>query len=201
VREDGTLLLFGHGNRAREDEVGVPAQAVPVVYASSDGGASWGMLTEMDLTPRRPLGIMPYPILLDDGRIVAAVRRQYDSYSAYTQVYRSSDGGRSWSFLSRVNDWGAPASLTQLPDGRVVCVYGYRRRPFGIRARVSADRCATWGREIVLRDDGGSWDLGYPRTLLRSDGALVTVYYFNDRADPIQQDGGVRYIAATIWRA
>ncbi len=27
---------------------------------------------------------------------------------------------------------------------------------------------------VVYRDDGGSWDLGCPRTLLRSDGALVT---------------------------
>jgi hypothetical protein len=80
-------------------------------------------------------------------------------------------------------------------------VYGYRRPPFGIRARVSADRGATWGEEIVLRDDGGSGDLGYPRTHLRDDGALVTAYYFNLAGDPIQQNGGVRHIAATIWRA
>ena len=81
-----------------------------------------------------------------------------------------------------------------------MCVYGYRRPPYGLRARISPDRCVTWGEEIVLRDDGGSWDLGYPRTHLRADGSLVTVYYFNLKADPIQREGGVRHIAATLWR-
>ena len=41
--------------------------------------------------------------------------------------------------------------------------------------------------------DAGTWDLGYPRTVQRLDGKIVTAYYFNDR----QQD--LRYIAATIW--
>ena len=41
-------------------------------------------------------------------------------------------------------------------DGRIACVYGYRLPPFGC-ARLSADEGRTWGREIVLRDDGGSW--------------------------------------------
>ena len=52
----------------------------------------------------------------------------------------------------------------------------------------------TWGEEIVLRDDGGSPDLGYPRTVQRPDGTIITVYYFNDRP------GGEAYIAATLWR-
>jgi len=44
-----------------------------------------------------------------------------------------------------------------------------------------------------LRKDGGTWDLGYTRTVQRPDGKLVTVYYFNDSKD------SERYIAATIW--
>jgi hypothetical protein len=38
-----------------------------------------------------------------------------------------------------------------------------------------------------------NWDLGYPRTVQRSDGKIVTVYYFNEAANK------ERYIAATIW--
>jgi hypothetical protein len=53
----------------------------------------------------------------------------------------------------------------------------------------------SWGDEIVLRRDGGSWDLGYPRTVQRLDGKLVTVYYFNTDAK------GERFIGATIWDA
>jgi hypothetical protein len=157
------------------------------------------LIGEVEPFPRLPMAIMPYPLILSDGVILIAVRRQYDGGNAYTQVYASSDGGRTWAFRSRVNDWGAPANLTEMPDGRIVCTYGYRQKPWGIRARVSEDRGHHWGEEIVLRDDGGSGDLGYPRTLLRPDGKLITVYYFNSKDDPIQFEGGVRHIAATIW--
>ena len=39
----------------------------------------------------------------------------------------------------------------------------------------------------------GNHDIGYPRTIQRSDGVIVTAYYYNDKAD------GERYIAATMW--
>jgi len=89
---------------------------------------------------------------------------------------------------------GNPPTLTKLQDGRLCMTYGYRAAPFGIRARLSTDQGKTWGPQIILRDDGGCRDLGYPRTVQRPDGRIVTVYYFNDGAD---QD---RYIAATIWK-
>jgi len=169
------------------------------VLGSTDAGASWGLMGEIDPVPTYPNAIMPYPLIAADGRVLITVRRQYDGSDAYTQVYESVDAGRSFRLLSRVNDWGAPASINQLADGRIVCVYGYRRPPYGIRARVSEDGAATWGEEIVLRDDGGSGDLGYPRTHVRADGTLVSVYYFNEAADAVQLNGGVRHIAATIW--
>lgn len=45
---------------------------------------------------------------------------------------------------------------------------------------------------ILLREGGGSHDIGYARAL--ADGAVVSVYYFNDRPD------GERFIEATIWQ-
>ena len=50
-----------------------------------------------------------------------------------------------------------------------------------------------WGEEIILRNDSDSWDLGYPRTVQRSDGKIVTVYYYKDTSSK------ERYISATIW--
>lgn len=195
IREDGLLLLTIHGSRSEKSK----GFSVPLVFASADGGGSWRLLAEIELTPPRIMGIMPYPLILHDGRILLAVRRQYDMANAYTEVYSSGDGGQIWTFLSRANDWGAPANLTELADGRLVCTYGYRQFPWGIRATVSEDGGRTWGNEIILRDDGGSGDLGYPRTLLRPDGKLITVYYYNTKDDPVQMRGGVRHIAATIW--
>jgi len=196
VRGDGLLLLLVHGSRAAKTE----GRSFPLVFASADGGGSWRLLAEIELTPACPMGIMPYPVILSDGRLLVAVRRQYGgAANAYTQIYSSEDGGRTWQLLSRANDWGAPANLTELGDGRLVCTYGYRQFPYGIRATVSEDGGRTWDDEIILRDDGGSWDLGYPRTLLRPDGKLITVYYFNTKDDAVQMLGGVRHIAATVW--
>jgi hypothetical protein len=75
-----------------------------------------------------------------------------------------------------------------------VITYGYRLAPYGIRARISGDQGKSWGNEIILRDDGGSWDLGYTRTVQRTDGKLVTVYYFNTASS------AERFIGATIWQ-
>jgi hypothetical protein len=90
---------------------------------------------------------------------------------------------------------GNPPTLTKLQDGRVCLTYGYRAAPFGIRARLSEDGGKSWGDVIHLRDDAACADLGYPRTIQRPDGTLVTVYYFNDQVDT------ERYIGATLWRA
>ncbi len=75
-----------------------------------------------------------------------------------------------------------------------MCItYGVRAKPFGMRAKLSSDGGQTWGDEIVLRNDGGGRDIGYPRSVQRPDGRVVTVYYWCD--DPSQ----TRYIVATIW--
>jgi len=52
----------------------------------------------------------------------------------------------------------------------------------------------SWGKKRVLRDDSGGWDLGYSQSMQRSDGKVVTVYYFHETLH------GERYIAATIWK-
>jgi hypothetical protein len=187
----------------------------PVVYGSVDDGAYWTFLSV--ITPNaddgaadsnRDVGLRfgahryfyPRGIMLPSGRIILSVRSQRDPTSLlWTEMFCSDDGGRTWGFLSRVNDWGAPGDLTRMQDGRIACVYGYRLPPFGLRARLSADEGRTWGREIVLRDDGGSWDLGYPRVVEHAPGRLLTVYYMNLKSDPVQLNGGVRHIAQTMF--
>lgn len=111
-------------------------------------------------------------------------------------VYASFDGGRNWSFVSRVNDLGAPSQLLEY-DGSLICIYGYRHPPYGIRARVSQDQGATWSREWILRDDGANYDLGYPRAVVLDDGTILATYYFNQVDETVTVDGGPRFIAAT----
>ena len=184
----------------------------PLVYASPDG-IEWHFLSFVtpaieggsavsDRAGPLIFGAIRHfyarPLALRDGRIVASVRFQREATGVmWTDVFESEDGARTWRFLSRVNDWGAPGDLVEMSDGRLVCVYGYRLAPPGIRARVSENGGRTWGRELVLRDDGGSWDLGYPRVIETSPGKLLAVYYMNRRDDPMQRNGGVRHIART----
>ena len=88
---------------------------------------------------------------------------------------------------------GNPPSMVNLNDGRLVVTYGFRSDPYGIRAKISKDEGKTWGDEVLLRKDGRNWDLGYTQTVQRTDGKLVTVYYYSTRENPEQ------FIAATIW--
>jgi hypothetical protein len=190
TRPDGTIVLTLTGKSESDPYLR------PIAYASFDGGRNWTFLSYVAGSDDY-MTCLPSPTLLDDGRIVAAVRVNPTSTTLWTELYESADGGRTWSFLSRPNDTGAPGTLTELSDGRLLYVYGYRRPPYGIRARLSDDGGRTWGREYVLRDDGANADLGYPRTVELPDGDVLSVYYFNAPEADVPADGGVRYVAAT----
>lgn len=90
---------------------------------------------------------------------------------------------------------GNPPTLTHLQDGRLCITYGYRNPPYAICAVLSEDAGQSWGELRFLRTGAGNHDIGYPRTVQRADGTLVTVYYWNDHAD------GERTIGATLWEA
>lgn len=97
--------------------------------------------------------------------------------------------------------------LDDLPDGRILCSFGYRRDPMGVRAVLSHDGGKTWDIDnlILLRDDGGTpsqlrsgtarsggGDLGYPISTQLSDGSILTVYY-------ITLEDGITRSVATRW--
>lgn len=184
----------------------------PVLYGSHDG-ITWNFICfmtsiqddgqavtdrtgQLRFSPHRYF--YPRPISLRSGRLLSSMRCQRDPTGIFwTEMFESEDGGRSWRFLSRVNEWGAPGALIELNDGRILCVYGYRLPAYGVRYRVSEDGGRTWGAETILRDDGGSWDLGYPQVVEIAPGRCVAVYYFNSKDDPVQLNGGVRHIAQT----
>jgi hypothetical protein len=78
----------------------------------------------------------------------------------------------------------------------LVLTYGYRKPragPTSIRAKISEDDGATWGEELILRTGGGDEDIGYARAVVRPDGKIVTIYYWQE------DEKAERDIAATIW--
>jgi hypothetical protein len=209
VRPDGRCLHFMY-----ETDNGWNRR--PLVYGSVGDGTEFHFMTFItpenaadgnargDYQTTAPYGghrwFYPRGLLLKNGRILCSLRCQRDPEGVmWSEVYNSDDGGRTWGFLSRINDFGSPASLVQMSDGRVVAVYGYRLPDYGVRAAVSEDGGATWGSELIVRDDGGSWDLGYPNAWEASPGKIGVIYYFNSKHDPVQVSGGKRHIARSIF--
>jgi hypothetical protein len=168
----------------------------PFCARTQDGGKTWNFVGWIGPEPKG-YAIMPSTVRIGEGEFLTAIRCRVGSRS-WIETYRSRDLCRTWQLdQTPVPDTGEgnPASMIRLADGRLCLTYGYRAAPFGIRARISSDQGHTWGPEIRLRDNGGGRDVGYPRTVQRADGKIVTVYYFHD------QPGSDRYIAATIWSA
>jgi hypothetical protein len=166
----------------------------PVMLRTRDGGRTWERLgwigPETD-----GFRIMPATVSLGGLRLFTVIRRR-DDQQHHLEGYRSDDGGESWTLTGIAaadTGRGNPASLVRLADGRLCCVYGFRAAPFGMRVVISTNDGATWSAPRALRTGAADWDLGYPRTVARADGRLVTAYYFNDASGP------ERYIGATLW--
>ena len=150
---------------------------------------------------------MPSSVRISDNHIISALRRRFDEQFPdkpklphnWIDVYESHDNGANWEFLSKVAETdmgkhnGNPPSLVKLSDGRLCITYGYRAKPYGIRARISSDYGKSWGEELHLRDDGREHDLGYTRSVQRPDGKIVSIYYISTK------DKKEQHIAATIW--
>ena len=211
VRPDGRMLMFMFS--VEPDNT----RRRPLVYGSANEGREFRFMNYI-VPEEDPWGnadgdyddpsvafvghrwFYPRGYMLSSGRIICVIRCQRDPTGVmWSELYSSDDGGRTWGFLSRINDFGAPSSLVVMPDDRVVALYGYRLAPQGIRARVSEDGGKTWGRELIIRDDGGSWDLGYPNVWHVEGSTVGALYYFNSKDDPIQANGGVRHIARSLF--
>src|SRR5262245_12593798 len=185
-KHDCTLFLTAAKSDGREGR--------PLCVRTTDGGKTWRFLSWIGPEPKG-YAIMPATVRLPPNELLSAIRCR-EGQRSWIETYRSSDDGLSWRHdATPVPDTGEgnPPSLIRLADGRLCLTYGYRAAPFGIRARLSADAGKTWTKEISVRDDGGGRDVGYPRSVQRPDGNIVTVYYFQDTPK------SERYIAATIW--
>jgi len=105
------------------------------------------------------------------------------------------DDGITWSPPRRTGIWGYPADVIQLQDGRVLAVYGFRRKPMCVRGCLSDDGLH-WdvANEFVIRDcilappeDPFYWHIGYPTVAQTPDGTIVVAYHeHSDDEEPIQ---------------
>jgi hypothetical protein len=168
----------------------------PLCVQTRDGGKTFDFVSWIAPEIKGGFEIMPASARLSDTDILV-VTRHHEGARKWLSSYITHDNGRTWTHLNdpvESTGEGNPPTLTLMRDGRLCLIYGYRAQPFSMRAKLSKDGGKTWSDDIVLRDDGITRDIGYPRTVQRPDGKIVTVYYWC--TEETKPD---RYIAATIW--
>lgn len=163
---------------------------------SFDRGQTWEKPVLIAIDPdNRTSFEEPALVELANGAILALIRSGEPRKYQYLYQAISKDLGKSWEDLHETPMWGHPAHILRLSDDRLICTYGYRREPFGVRACISVNQGKTWNidTEILLRQDGASVDVGYPCSVELDDGTIVTVYYIHGKDD-------IRHIAASRWK-
>lgn len=205
VQSRDECLLFLSSKDARIQVEGEELKDRAFCARTTDGGKTFEFLGWMSDEPLTVRAVMPSTVRAADGTLVTTLRRRFDLPTGYRNdvswidAYGSADNGRTWKYLTRLGYTdltmhnGNPPSLVRLPDGRLAAAWAVRSKPFGVRARVSADNGVTWGPELVLRDDARKYDIGYCQSVVRADGKIVTVYYYTTAERPHN------HIAATIW--
>ena len=204
IDDENTLLVFLSA-KAPSVQAGLQDRAFSA--RTNDGGLSWEFQGWMTAYPYGVRSVMPSTVRLQDHELLSVVRRRIDAHDNeelgrldvnWVEAEYSEDNGRNWTKQSMVaftdisHHNGNPGALAKLSDGTLVVVYGFRGHPFGIRAKTSTDGGKTWGHEIILRDDGLVYDLGYPKAVTLPDGRVFVCYYIATPERPNQ------HIAYTI---
>ncbi len=181
------------------------AEQPPRTYVSElrDGAVSFLSWIGKDFFERAHLkpnpaaynhSIMPSAVKTGKDHYVCAVRQRIDK-DRWSDIYESTDAGKTWQFVSELERGSDnPVSLVALGGESIAAIYGWRMKPYGLRARISHDSGRTWGDTVILRDDAANNDIGYTRAAMRKDGSVVILYYYTTATTPEQ------HIAATIWR-
>ena len=125
------------------------------------------------------------------GDIVAFIRTEKNN--DYGCIARSKDGGKTFEKWENMGFQGHPFHALRLPDKRVLLTYGYRHKPYGIRAKILNSECSDFktAKEFILREDGGNSDIGYTWSIMLDDNRVLIAYYYN-------LEDGNRFIGGTI---
>lgn len=179
--DDGSLrgAVYGNSNR------------VPCVWmVSSDAAGKNWKLRSLICSNHNETAIFP----VAPHEWLAAARHAGDAMGV--DLYRSQDDGKTWDAGTRVSGGNeGPANIIRLADNRLLLACGNRNPGhFGVTVRFSSDNGASWTASQALVDDLLTWDCGYPSSVQRADGNIVTAYYSHFAPDHQRYHMGV-----VIW--
>lgn len=203
--EDGTILLsIYEPNSCKSD--------VAYLLRSWDSGDSWGDLSLIAKDNKgmesifQGISFNETAILnLGEGKLLSMIRADstyhndesdYLAIGGIGELYTSIslNAGFSWSKPVPSGIWGQPAHLLKLNNGDILCTYGFREKPYSIKAVISNDNGKTWyvDKTITLKENAPIWDMGYPKSVQINNEEIITVYYWVDK-------NKIRYIESVKW--
>jgi hypothetical protein len=168
------------------------------LYRSRDDGRTWGEPVVLGAEANETT-----PLHLGDGRWLACARigsgvEKRDRL----QLWASTDDGRTWTYRRMMTGYQrVNGHLARLRDGRVLLTYGDRASAHGrkgLEAMLSPDGGETWTEPVRLIDWNGL-DGGYPSSVQRADGQIVTAYYASALpGEPADSSEGY-HMAVVVW--
>jgi len=182
----GQLLYLGKACPVQNHDL-------PVICATTNDGRCWETIGQVPSGKGTENGnyFEPHVVVLASGKLLGLIRVErlkeeqlqagFINFSLFQT--ESTDGGRNWTVPKPTGVYGSPPHLILHSSGKIICVYGYRRPPYGQRAMFSSDGGKTWDADWIIRDDGPDHDLGYPSSVEMPDGSIFTVYYQKVRAE------------------
>ncbi len=188
VETDGEILVPTYAGFSKQHRV-----STTNLYVSKDNAKTWQYRSMIaDDAHNRVSLYEPALYKTEKNRLIAFIRSG-GLKADHLVTAESPDNGHTWRKWRENKIKGHPYHPLRLKDGRCLLVYGYRHKPFGIRARVLSPECRNiqGTDEFIIRKDGFVGDLGYPWSTLLPDGRILVVYYFTAK-------DGIRHIAGSI---
>jgi len=194
---DGSLLMPFYGVKY------IGALASTGLVRSTDRGETWSFFSETACASEKNF-LEPSLFRSQSGRLITLIRTQTDFFKpgvnfedTYLNMHVSvsDDGGKTFGAVKEIPSIFAssPFHALSLKSGKVFVSYGYRKKPFGIRAKLCGPELEDLDAapEIILRDDAPNGDLGYPHAVQLKDGRILVSYY-------ISGEDGIRKIEGLI---
>jgi hypothetical protein len=165
----GDIKIAGNGDLVA---IAYAADSRTHILRSTDDGRTWGApvpLEEGAYTNETAL------LRTGGANWIAAARSKAREG---LRLYKSTDDARTWTFKTHVTTGELqPGHLLLLEDGRILLAYGNRTRGGeGVDVILSSDAGETWSEPVRLANCGAA-DSGYPASIQRADGKILTVFY------------------------